>query len=51
MWLIFFLFLQTKPGFSPLFALSHLDISATSDLVYVVSEGYKLNFSWILKLL
>ncbi len=50
-WLIIFLFLQTKPAFPPLFAWSHLDISATSDSVYAVSEGYQLNYCWILKLL
>jgi hypothetical protein len=42
-WLIFFLFLQTKPSFSPLFAWSPLDISATADSVFAVSEGYQLN--------
>jgi hypothetical protein len=47
----FFLFLQTKPSFSPLFAWSQLDISAISDSVFAVSEGYQLNYSWILKLL
>ncbi len=36
-WLIFFLFLQTKPSFSPLFALSQLDFSATSVSVSAVS--------------
>ncbi len=49
--LIFFLFLQTKPSFSCLFAWSQLDISATSGSVSVVSEGYQLNYCWILKLL
>jgi hypothetical protein len=48
---MFFLFLQTKPSFSPLFALSQLDISATLDSVSAVSEGYHLNYCWILKLL
>jgi hypothetical protein len=52
-WLIFFLFLQTKPSLSPLFAWSQLDISAISDSVSVVSEGFQLtgNYCWILKLL
>ncbi len=50
-WLIFFLFLQTKPRFSPLFAWSQLDISATSDYVSVVYDDYQLNYCWILKLL
>jgi hypothetical protein len=51
-WLIFFLFLQTKRSFSPLFACwSQLDISATSDSVAALSEGYQLNYCWILKLL
>jgi hypothetical protein len=40
---------QTK--FSPLFAWSQLDISAISDSVSAVSEGYQLNYCWILKLL
>jgi hypothetical protein len=34
-----------------MFAWSQLDISATSDSVSAVSEGYQLNYSWILKLL
>jgi hypothetical protein len=50
-WLIFFLFLLTKPSFSPLFAWSQLDTSATSDSVSAVSEGYQVNYCWILKLL
>ncbi len=50
-WLIFFLFLQTKPIYSTLFAWSQLDISATSDSVSAVSEGYQLNYPWILTLL
>jgi hypothetical protein len=50
-WLIFFLFLQTKPSFSRLFAWSQLDISATWDSVSAVSEGYQLNYCRILKLL
>ena len=51
-WLIFFLlFLQTKQSFSLLFAWSQLDISATSDAVSAVSEGYQLNYCLILKLL
>ncbi len=49
-WLIFFLFLQTKPSFFPLFAWSQLDISAASDSVSAVSEGYQLKYCWILKL-
>ncbi len=44
------IFLQTKP-ISHLFAWSQLDISATSDSVSAVSEGYQLNYCWILKLL
>jgi hypothetical protein len=40
---------QTK--FSPLFAWSQLDISATSDSVSAVSKGYQLKFCWILTLL
>jgi hypothetical protein len=48
--LIFFLFLQTNQSFSPLFAWSQLDIYATSDSVTAVSEGYQLNYYWILKL-
>jgi hypothetical protein len=43
--------LQTKPSFSPLFAWSQMDISATSDSVSSVSEFYQLNYCWILKLL
>jgi hypothetical protein len=39
---------QTK--FFP-YAWSQLDISATSDSVSAVSEGYQLNYRWILKLL
>jgi hypothetical protein len=50
-WIIFFLFLQTKPSLSPLFAWSQLYISATSDSVSRVSEGYQLSYCWILKLL
>jgi hypothetical protein len=50
-WLIFFLFLQTKPSFSPLFAWSQLDISTISDSVSAVSEGYQLNYRWILWIL
>jgi hypothetical protein len=50
-WTIFFLFLQTKPSFSPLFTWSQLDISATSDSVSAVSEGYQLHYCWIVKLL
>jgi hypothetical protein len=50
-WLFFFLFFQTKASFSPLFAWSQLDISAVSDSVLAVSEGYQLNYCWILKLL
>jgi hypothetical protein len=34
-----------------MFAWSQLDISATSDSVSVVSEGYEINYCWILKLL
>jgi hypothetical protein len=49
--IIFFLFLQTKPSFSPLFAWSKLDISASLDSVSAVFEGYQLNYCWILKLL
>ncbi len=49
--LIFFLFLQTKPSFSRLFAWSQLDISAILDSVSAGSEGCLLNFCWILKLL
>jgi hypothetical protein len=44
-------FLQTKPSFSPLFAWSRLDISATSDSVSAVSQGYQLNYCWVLKFL
>jgi hypothetical protein len=40
---------QTK--FSPLFAYSQLDISDISDSVSAVSEGFQLNYCWILKLL
>jgi hypothetical protein len=50
-WLIFFLFLQTKPSFSPLIAWFQMDNSVTSDLVSAVCEGYQLNYCWILKLL
>ncbi len=50
-WLIFFLFLQTIPSFSPLFAWSQLDISAISYSVSAISEGYQLNYCWVLKLL
>jgi hypothetical protein len=42
--------LQTKPSVSPLFAWSQLDISAISDAVSELSEGYQLNYYWILKL-
>jgi hypothetical protein len=48
---IFLSISPTKPRFSPLFAWSQLDISATSDLVSTVSEGYQLNYCRILKLL
>jgi hypothetical protein len=40
---------QTK--FTPLFAWSQLDFSATSDSVSAVSERYQLTYCWILKLL
>jgi hypothetical protein len=49
-WLIFFLLLQTKQSFSPLFAWSQLDIYATSKSVSAVSEAYQINYCWILKL-
>jgi hypothetical protein len=45
-------FLSISPNqakFSPLFAWSYLDISAISNLVSAVSEGYQLNYCWILK--
>ncbi len=41
---------QTK-FFSSLFAWSQLVISATLDSVSAVSEGYQLNYCWILTLL
>ncbi len=50
-WLVFFLFLQTKPSFSTLFAWSQLDISATLDSVSAMSEVYQITYRWILKLL
>jgi hypothetical protein len=34
-----------------MFAWSQLDISAISGSVSAVSEGYQLNYRWILKLL
>jgi hypothetical protein len=43
--------LQTEPSFSPLFAWSQPEISATSDSVSGVSEAYQLNYCWISKLL
>jgi hypothetical protein len=47
-------FLSISPNqikFSPLFAWSELDISATSDSGSAVSEVYQLNYCLILKLL
>jgi hypothetical protein len=46
-------FLSISPNkFFPLcFFWSQLDISATLDSVSAVSEGYQLNYCWILKLL
>ncbi len=40
-----------QTNFFPLFAWSQLDISAIADSVSAVSEGYKLNYYLILKLL
>jgi hypothetical protein len=47
-------FLFVSPNltkFFPLFAWSQLEISAILDSVSAVSEGYQLNYCWILKLL
>ncbi len=49
-WLIFFLFLQTKPSFSPLFAWFQLDFSANSDSVPAVKQNVISKFN-IFKLL
>jgi hypothetical protein len=43
-------FLSISPNQTKFFP-SLLDISATSDSVSAVSEGYQLNYYWILKLL
>jgi hypothetical protein len=43
-WLIFFLFLQTKPSFSPLIAWFQLDFSATLDSVSAVQQNVNSKF-------
>ena len=50
-WLIFFLFLQTKPSFCRLFAWSRLDFSAIPVSFSAVSLGYTLIYFQILRLL